>query len=221
MNHWKYITIIMIGIGMTACQAQTEQTPVAPEETTAPEATRHAEVQAAAETPVPVTRTAVKKSPDTGNTAKPVSSVPVNTTNRITSKPKAIPAPPKTEAPSAVVKESAPVKVDLKVLNKCTSCHSLTAKAKVGPGLGKNNGIPGVFNRKAGTFPNFRYKFTKYINGNDWNWDETHLREWICDSKKALRKFTGDAKAKTKMPSQRICDPAKQDAVIAALRSIS
>jgi len=221
MNHWQYITIIMIGIGMTACQAQTEQTPVAPEETTAPEAALHTVIHPAAKTSIPAVQKEVKIPP--APAAKPVAPVAVNIARRAVSKPKSKPvtAPPKTEAPAPAIKEPAPVKVDLKVLNKCTSCHSLTAKAKVGPGLGKGNGIPGVFNRKAGTFPNFRYKFTKYINGNDWNWDEAHLREWICDSKKGLRKFTGDTKAKTKMPSQRICDPAKQNAVIAALRSIS
>jgi len=223
MNHWKYIAIMMIGIGMTACQSQTEQAPAAPKETTAPEAIRHTEVRPAAKTPVPVTRTAVKKLPDTAHTAKPPAPVSVNTTSRIVSKPKpkTVTAPPKVEAPAPAIKEPAPIKVNMKVLNKCKACHSLAAKAKVGPGLGKGNGIPGVFNRKAGTFPGFRYKFTKYISGSGWNWDEAHLHEWICNSKKALRKFTGNAKARTKMPSQRICDPAKQDAVIAALKSIS
>jgi len=224
MNHWKYIIILMIGIGMTACQSQTEQVPAAPEATTTvQETTRHTEVQSVAETPVPVARTAVKKLPDTAHAAKPISPVSENTARRVVSKPKpkTVTAPPKMEAPAPAIKEPVPVKVDMKVLNKCTACHSLAAKAKVGPGLGKGNGVPGVFNRKAGAFPNFRYKFTKYINGNDWNWDEAHLREWLCNSKKALRKFTGDIKAKTKMPSQRICDPAKQNPVIAALRSIS
>jgi len=223
MNHWKYIIILMIGIGMAACQSQTEQAPAAPEETTVPEAARHTEVQPATKAPVPVTRKAVKKLPDTAHAAKPASSVPENTTRRVVSKPKpkTVTAPPKVEAPTPAIKKPAPIKVDMKVLNKCKACHSLAAKAKVGPGLGKDNGIPGVFNRKAGAFPNFRYKFTKYINSSGWNWDEAHLREWLCNSKKALRKFTGDAKAKTKMPSQRICDPTKQDAVIAALRSIS
>jgi len=224
MNHWKYITIMMIGIGMSACQSQTEQAPAAPEATTTvQETTRHTEVQPATKTPVSVVRRAVKKSPDTAHAAKPTSPVSENTASRVASKPKSktVTAPVKTEAPAPAIKDSASVKVDIKVLNKCTACHSLAAKAKVGPGLGKGDGIPGVFNRKAGTFPDFRYKFTRYINGSGWNWDEAHLREWICNSKKALRKFTGDAKAKTKMPSQRICDPAKQNAVIVALRSIS
>jgi len=221
MNYWKYITIIMIGIGMAACQSQTDQTPATPEETTAPETTQHTGVQPAIKTPVPVTRTSAKKSPDTAHTARPTSPVSVNTANRVVSKPKTVTVPPKAEASAPAIKRPASVKVDMKALNKCRACHSLAAKAKVGPGLGKGNDTPGVFNRKAGAFPGFRYKFTKYIDGNGWDWDEAHLREWICDSKKALRKFTGDAKARTKMPPQRICNPAKQDAVIAALRSIS
>ncbi|MDQ6959325.1 MAG: hypothetical protein Q9M24_09475 [Mariprofundaceae bacterium] len=224
MNHWKCITIIMIGTGMTACQAQTGQVSVVPEATTTVQETaRQTKIHPATKTPVPVARTVVKKLPDTAHTAKPTSPVSENTARRVVSKPtlKAITAPPKMEASAPAIKEPVPIKVDMKVLNKCAACHSLAAKTKVGPGLGKGNGIPGVFNRKAGSFPNFRYKFIKYINGNNWNWDEAHLREWLCNSKKALRKFTGNAKAKTKMPSQRICDPAKQGAVIAALRSIS
>jgi cytochrome c len=222
MNHWKYIIILMIGIGMTACQSHTEQASVAPEATTTvQETTRHTEVQPVVKTPVPVARKAVKKLPDTAHAAKPTSPAPKNTARRVVSKPKPkiVSAPPRIEEPALVIKKPVPVKVDMKVLNKCTACHSLAAKAKVGPGLGKGNGIPGVFNRKAGVFPDFRNKFTKY--GNGWNWDEAHLRAWLCNSKKALRQFTGNAKAKTKMPSQRICDPAKQNAVIAALRSIS
>jgi len=221
MNRWKYVTIIMIGIGMTACQSQTEQTPVAPAKTAAPEAALHTVVHPAAKTSVPDAQKEVETPP--APAAKPAATVAANTASRAASKPKSKPVttPPKTEAPAPAIKEPAPVKVDMKVLNKCTACHSLAANAKVGPGLGKGNGIPGVFNRKAGASPGFKYKFTKYVTGNAWDWDEAHLREWICNSKKALRKFTGDAKAKTKMPSQRICDPAKQDAVIAALRSIS
>jgi len=97
--------------------------------------------------------------------------------------------------------------------SKCKACHNFTAKKKVGPGLA------GVFGRKAGADPKFKYKFTKY--GSDWSWDEAHLRDFICNSKKAVKKFTGNKKAKTKMPPQKICDPAKQDEVIAKLKSSS
>lgn len=221
MHHWKCITIIVAGIGMTACQSQTDQIPITPEAATVPETTRHPELQPAATAQVPVIRTDTKKLPDTGHTIKPALPVSGNTASRAASKPKIVAILPNAEASAPAMKKVAPVKVDMRVLNKCAACHSLAAKIEVGPGLGKGHGIPGVFNRKAGTFPNFRYKFTKYIKGNGWLWDEAHLREWICDSKKAIRKFTGNVKARTKMPSQRICDPAKQGAVIAALRSIS
>ncbi len=96
---------------------------------------------------------------------------------------------------------------------KCKACHNFTNKNKVGPGLA------GVFGRKAGSAPGFRYKYTKY--GSDWTWDEAHLKKWICNSKKAIKEFTGNKKAKTKMTPQKICDPAKQDEVIAKLKSVS
>jgi len=96
---------------------------------------------------------------------------------------------------------------------KCKACHNFTAKKKVGPGLA------GVFGRKAGTAPGFKYKYMKYVKGDAWSWDEAHLREWMCNSKKAVRKFTGNKHAKTKMPPQKICDAAKQDEVIAKLKA--
>ncbi|MDQ6960001.1 MAG: cytochrome C [Mariprofundaceae bacterium] len=102
-----------------------------------------------------------------------------------------------------------------KAWSKCKACHNFTAKKKVGPGLA------GVFGRKAGTFPGFKYKYMKYVKGDAWSWDEAHLRKWMCNSKKAVKEFTGDKKARTKMPPQKICDPAKQDEVIAKLKSVS
>lgn len=105
---------------------------------------------------------------------------------------------------------------------KCKACHNFTAKKKVGPGLGKGDGIPGVFGREAGTFPGFHYKFTKSIPaGKAWHWDEAHLRKWMCNSKDAIKEFTGDSGAKTKMPPQHVCKPGDQDEVIAKLKSIS
>lgn len=99
---------------------------------------------------------------------------------------------------------------------KCAACHNFTNKKKVGPGLA------GVVGREAGTFPGFKYKYMKYVEpGKAWHWDEAHLREWMCNSKKAVKKFTGNDKAKTKMPPQKICDPAKQDEVLAKLKSVS
>jgi len=99
--------------------------------------------------------------------------------------------------------------------SKCKACHNFTAKKKVGPGLA------GVVGRKAGSAPGFRYKYMKYVEGDAWTWDEEHLRKWICNSKDAVKEFTGNKKAKTKMPPQKICDKAKQDEVIAKLKSVS
>jgi len=98
---------------------------------------------------------------------------------------------------------------------KCKVCHNFTAKKKVGPGLA------GVVGRKAGTSPKFKYKFMKYMKGDAWTWDEAHLRKWMCNSKKAVKEFTGNKHAKTKMPPQKVCKPAKQDEVIAKLKSVS
>lgn len=111
---------------------------------------------------------------------------------------------------------------DAAAWTKCMACHDFAAQAKVGPGLGKGKGIPGVFGREAGTFPGFRYKFTKYIPaGKAWKWDEEHLRKWMCNSKKAIKEFTGNPKARTSMLPQRVCKPADQDEVIAKLKSVS
>ena len=113
-----------------------------------------------------------------------------------------------------------------KAWSKCKACHNFTAKKKVGPGWGKGDtghGMqPGVFGRQAGTSPGFKYKFTKYIeSGKAWHWDAAHLRKWMCNSKDAVKEFTGNPKARTKMPPQKVCDPAKQDAIIAFMKSIS
>jgi len=95
---------------------------------------------------------------------------------------------------------------------KCKACHNFTEKKKVGPGL------KGVMDRKAGIMP--KMKYSKALAAGTWSWDEEHMRAWICNSKKAVKEFTGDSHAKTKMPAQKICDPAKQDEVIAKLKSL-
>jgi len=84
-----------------------------------------------------------------------------------------------------------------KAYSKCKACHNFTAKKKVGPGW------KGVFGRVAGTAPGFKYKFTKYITGDAWTWDEEHLRKWMCNSKKAVKEFTGNPKAKAKKAARR------------------
>jgi len=109
----------------------------------------------------------------------------------------------------------APATSDAAAYGKCKACHNFTAKKKVGPGW------KGIFGRKAGTAPGFKYKFTKYIEGDAWTWDEEHLRKWMCNSKKAVKEFTGNPKAKTKMPPQKVCDAAKQDEIIAFMKTLN
>jgi len=97
--------------------------------------------------------------------------------------------------------------------SRCKSCHAFSDKNKVGPGL------KGVYGRVAGTHAGYKYKFTKYIKGDPWVWDEAHLRSWILDSKKAVKEFTGNPKAKTKMGSQHE-KGKKADEIIAFLKGL-
>ena len=110
------------------------------------------------------------------------------------------------------------------IINKCKACHNFTAKKKVGPGWGPGDtgkGVQrGVFGRVAGSSPGFKYKFTKYIKGEAWSWDEAHLRKWMCNSRNAVKEFTRDKKAKTKMPPQRVCKIADQDKILAFMKSL-
>lgn len=94
---------------------------------------------------------------------------------------------------------------------KCKACHDFGTKNKVGPGL------KGIVGRKAGTAPGFKYS-DSLANAN-WVWDEDHLRKWIENSKEAIKEFTGDPKAKTKMPPQKV-KGAKADEVIAFLKTL-
>ncbi|MDQ6968241.1 MAG: cytochrome C [Mariprofundaceae bacterium] len=96
--------------------------------------------------------------------------------------------------------------------SKCKTCHNFTMKDKVGPHL------KGVFGREAGKSGFKRH--SKALKNANWIWDEAHLRKWICNSKVAIKEFTGNPKAKTKMPPQKMCGK-KGDAIIAFLKSIS
>ncbi len=79
----------------------------------------------------------------------------------------------------------------------CKMCHDFTTgKNKIGPSL------KGILGRKAGTYPGYKYKFTKYIKGEPWVWTEEKLRKWDNNSEKAIKEFTGNPKARTLMPPQ-------------------
>jgi len=107
----------------------------------------------------------------------------------------------------------APMTAQAAAWGKCKACHNFTEKKKVGPGL------KGVVGRDAGIMP--KMKYSKSLKAGGWKWDEANLRKWICKSKDAVKELSGDSHAKTKMPNQKICDPAKQDEVLAKLKSIS
>lgn len=118
-------------------------------------------------------------------------------------------------ATETVAKAEAATKVIGTKWKKCAACHNFTDAPKVGPGLAK------VVGREAGSMANFHYKFTTYIKGKAWVWDEAHLKQWMCDSRKAIQTFTGDPNAQTKMPPQHVCNPDDQKSVLSKLKSIS
>jgi len=103
-----------------------------------------------------------------------------------------------------------PVAAQAAAWGKCKACHNFSDKKKVGPGLA------GVVGRHVGVMKDMKY--SKALAGGDWTWTEANLREWMCNSKDAVKKFSGDDHAKTKMPPQKICDAAKQDEVLAKLK---
>lgn len=94
---------------------------------------------------------------------------------------------------------------------KCKACHDFGAKHKVGPGL------KGVVGRKAGSTDFKRY--SKSLKAGGWTWDDASLRKWLTNSKSAIKELTGDAKAKTTMPPQRL-KGAKLDQVIEFLKGL-
>ena len=94
---------------------------------------------------------------------------------------------------------------------RCRACHAFDDSNKMGPGL------KAIFGRKAGTHPGFAYS-DSVKNGN-WVWDEDHLRKWIENAPEAIKEFTGDANATTKMPKYNI-KGAKADELIEFLKGL-
>lgn len=94
---------------------------------------------------------------------------------------------------------------------RCKVCHAFTDKNNIGPGL------KGVFGRKAGTHPGFAYGSSMKKGG--WTWDEAHLREWIYNAPEAIKKFTGNPDAKTKMPKYKF-KGEKADRIINFLKEL-
>lgn len=121
----------------------------------------------------------------------------------------------KVAAPAAVSAPSGNADAGKQLARKCATCHSFDSANKMGPGLA------GVFDRVAGTAPGFKYTFAAFIQpGKAWRWDASHLAAWVCSSTDAVRHFTSDDAAKTKMNAQRICDPAQQADLIAYLKTL-
>jgi len=97
--------------------------------------------------------------------------------------------------------------------SKCKSCHTFEqgGKHKTGPNLFA------IVGRKAGS-TDFG-KYSDALKNADWVWDEEKLKQWVCDSKKAIKSFTGNDHAKTKMRKQKKCGK-KAEAVVAFLKSL-
>jgi len=125
------------------------------------------------------------------------------------SKPVAAVLPVIPAKPIAVAGDAA---IGKSIARKCKACHNFTAKKKVGPGL------KGIFGRKVGIMPGMRY--SKALSAGGWVWDEKHLHAWDCDSRKAIKVFSGNPSAKTKMPPQHICSEAKLANLIAFLKTL-
>jgi len=109
---------------------------------------------------------------------------------------------------------TAPAAAHANALAKCKACHHLDSdKKKVGPGL------KSVFGRKNGQMADMHYSKAMSSHAGEWTWDEAHLDKWVCNSKDAIKEFTGDDHAKTKMPPQKKCGD-KAAEVVAALKAL-
>ena len=87
----------------------------------------------------------------------------------------AVPAHAQIELPQAAPPDGAAV-----FRTQCGTCHSLTpGEARQGPNLA------GVFGRKAGTLPG--YKYSPGFADADWNWDEAHLDPYLTNPQAVIK----------------------------------
>lgn len=94
--------------------------------------------------------------------------------------------------------------------SRCKVCHDFGTTDKVGPHL------KGVVGRKAGSTG---FNYSKSLKDGGWVWDDAHLDKWLVDSKAAIKEFTGDPNAKTKMPPQHL-KPEQVQEVIKFLKGL-
>ena len=114
-------------------------------------------------------------------------------------------------APQEALVASGDAKRGRSLAKRCLSCHDFGMKDKFGPHL------QGVFNRAAGQ-SGFK-KHSPALKAANWQWDEEHLLAWVCDSKAAIKQFTGDASATTRMPAQKMCADKGRD-IVAFLKTL-
>lgn len=234
----KYPLILMSALALAACQGSevpqaSSQAPSMPAQHEQPVKQAHSE--AASQRPMADADKAMAvKKPEPENTARGMQQM-AESSGRPASRAslkQALeqPAKPEVQKPAATVPEAAPAPEAAPVerpvekapagdvahgktlARKCQACHNFNDRRKVGPGLA------GIFGRKAGTMRDMRYSDALARGG--WSWDEAHLAAWLCDSRAAVKTFSGDAAAKTKMPAQRICDAKDQADLIAFLKTL-
>lgn len=90
------------------------------------------------------------------------------------------------------------------VFAQCAACHAIDSNNGAGPGL------QGVYGRKAGSYPGFR--FSRAMKGADYSWDAKALDAYLADPQKAM---PGNL-----MPFSGISDPRQRADLIAYLKML-
>jgi len=223
----KFLLMLTVSLALVACQnneapVEKQASPAA----TAPQADEPAmqkqvqekveQVTAAASNAVEVTKEAVtttaKSMQEQVSQANEKRAAVVEQLAATAAAPAAKPAAAPVATPTPQATTTGDVAKGQALSRKCQACHNFNAKKKVGPGLA------GIYGRKAGTMADMNYSDALAAGG--WTWDAEHLAEWVCDSKQAVKKFSGNASATTKMTTLRICDPTQQADLIAYLKTL-